>query len=106
MPLDGTGFDPVTRRLILARERVEAGWCQGTFRTNQKEYCMLGAIGFRSLKEITDSFKSYRSLRFKTMMRLQDALGHDWSIIAWQDKHRRTKEEVLAIFDKALTLVG
>jgi hypothetical protein len=37
MPFDGTELSPVTQALIEARQRIEAGWCQGRAHTRDVE---------------------------------------------------------------------
>jgi predicted Fe-S protein YdhL (DUF1289 family) len=86
MPLDGTHLSPTTQALIAGRRLIENGWCQGAMRSRDG-VCAVGAIGFHA-----------DALRV-----LQLALGRD-SIARWNDEPATTREDVLGLYDRAITL--
>lgn len=94
--------------LRKAKVKIEQGWCQLASARDASgnpvhpgspsacEFCMTGAIeaaaGMMSRNEYLDLSKHVRS-----SLPVQ-ALG----IPSWNDSRLRTKEEVLAVFDKAI----
>lgn len=97
--------DPqVAETLRKAKDLIEQGWIQNRFeepkykktffglltRLDGKSYCMLGAI----------NAVAFGSLRSRTEYFLREAVTYD--IIGWNDTTGRTKEQVLAAFDKAI----
>jgi hypothetical protein len=86
MPFDGTELSPTTQALIAGRRRIEVGWCQGAMRTREG-VCAVGAVSFH-----VDALRV-----------LQTALGRD-GIPGWNDIPTRTKDDVLALYDRAIAL--
>ena len=94
----------VREQLIAARAKVDAGWTQGVFARDANGSDLLIAQNFEgavcfcasgALKAIgADTFgPAYKAL--------SAAVGH-YFISNWNDEPKRTKEEVLAGFDKAI----
>jgi hypothetical protein len=103
--------DPVRDLLIKARGLlVDKGWCQGDY-VKDGALCCLGAIGAACGGTADDPFLKRRIMRTVAQSdtyhagycRLADAIGGDL-ISAWNDDNYRTKEEVLAAFDRAIAL--
>lgn len=84
--------------LKLAREKVAGGWCKGHYvKTNpdgKDAYCVAGAISRSGVAGKTGHAYEIFS----------QAIGSGLSLSAWNDAPNRTKEEVLAAFDKAILL--
>lgn len=88
--------------LIAAKAKVEAGWCQGAYARDDRGYstigdqsdavswCMSGALGAVSGWQ---TFKAEQAIR--------PYLGND-NLVQWNDRIRRTKAEVIAVFDQAI----
>jgi hypothetical protein len=93
MPFDGTQLDETTKLLIAARERIERGWCQKKMRLGG-EVCMVGAMADARANE-------------EAWRRMARATGiANLAVLAdWNDRPERTKEEVLAAFDRAIASV-
>lgn len=96
--------------LKAARALVEEGWVQRSFvksrvevtghwwnrkRTTHTSFCMIGALNHYE-----------RPAKYRAMDYLAMGAGVSRSMLipTWNDKEGRTKEEVLAAFDKAISL--
>ena len=93
MPFDGK-LDPVTLLLIEGREAIGRGWTQ---RATERDgaVCVMGALGW------PEGAIGNASAFSEAVKRLAKAINtHE--IIAWNDHLDRTKEEVLAAFDRAI----
>jgi hypothetical protein len=86
MPFDGTRLTPVTQALIAGRRRIEDGWCQGVMR-RRGAVCAIGAIS-RNAGALEVLYRAFGE-------------GH---IPKWNDTPGRSKEDVLALYDRAITL--
>lgn len=79
--------------LKCARERVKAGWCQGSGQIlidGKMHYCMSFATGFEpGHMQADDAIRKVIGERF---------------IPGWNDSPKRTKRQVLAAFDKAIKM--
>jgi hypothetical protein len=96
--------------LVEARMWVDKGWCQNWYAETEvgvrctpldslaSSWCMLGALARASESELRDRTGFY----FDAEELLVDAVG-EWPP-DWQDAPGRTKEEVLAAFDRAISL--
>lgn len=106
------------KNLIAARTRIEKGWCQKRFARDSNgegvgahspkacSWCTTGAVYvvttstldvFYALNALTETLNvSGRTLRGMRPDAMYYSLG------VWNDKEGRTKEEVLALFDKAI----
>lgn len=84
--------------LISARQIVERGWTKGKFRSvvdGVECFCSLGAI----CKSSPDSDSYNAALdRFA----LANGISCRQSVPRWNDAKRRTREQVLAAFDRAI----
>src|SRR5712664_469512 len=87
MPFDGTQLSQTTQALIDGRRRIEAGWIQGGMRSRDG-VCLVGSI----------------SSEPEAQRLLQLALGSDVIPAWWNDTPGRTKEDVLALYDRAISL--
>jgi hypothetical protein len=85
LPFDGLSLSPVTRALIAGRERIERGWCQNAGRLGDS-VCAGVAIGDVVALGV-----------------FREAIGHH-DISFWNDSPKRTKEDVLNTFDRAIAL--
>lgn len=79
----------------------EHGWCQGHYRNNNGECCAAGAmnmtINYHPDEPPTDDNSWHRWISIRTAFR--EEVGGE--TIAWyNDRPGRTKEEVLAVFDR------
>ena len=94
MPFDGIELSPITKTLMKGRKRIEAGWCQGAFRMGGA-VCAVGAVS-------EDPDDPVVSTALKV---LESAFGSAVTDIPeWNDSPDRTKEEVLALYDRAIAL--
>lgn len=89
-----------TEILMAARARIEQGWVCGAGSTTDGKVCSLIAIT-RSADWTHDDL--LRGRGDKTLDYLRKAIGRP-DIIDWNDTATRTKEEVLAAFDRAIEL--
>lgn len=93
--------------LILARSYIEKGWCQNIWARDSKgkacmhydpravSWCIVGSVGLAErLLEISTNANHYELLR-KT--------AETAALSPWNDDGSRTKEEVLEVFDKAIS---
>lgn len=98
------------RRLI-----EEKGWIQGLYHS-ERGYCVSGAIyqagGWRCVVYQTNSAEAYQTNSAEALVAadrawsaLQKEIGFAQSIAGWNDEPGRTKEEVLATFDRAIERV-
>lgn len=103
--------------LILARGYIEKGWCRGQFaRTEDGEgalavsedarsWCALGAIERATFEVPMQSYASRGAA--ERLLREAAGVRSDFdATTAWNDDPERTKEEVLAAFDKAIELAS
>jgi len=87
MPFDGTELSPVTQALIVGRRKIELGWCQGAGRV-RGSVCAAVAISEAPAEAV---------------LLLQRIVGTPY-IADWNDVPGRTKDEILAAYDRAITL--
>lgn len=92
------------RDLRIAKGRIEQGWCQGVLaRDGHGEeitpnhpaavaWCAFGAIGTKE-----DALS-------QADLFLMKAHGPNTDVVSWNDAPERTREDVLALFDKAIAL--
>lgn len=97
MPFDGKHLDDVTHLLIDGRMAIEQGWTQYGYQDDEGNVCMLGAIGFR-----TDNENTYNEVRVTASHILDEECCGKIAWI-WNDAPGRTKEEVLAVYDRVIT---
>lgn len=103
--------------LRSAKEKIEKfGWIQGSMGSDVLGYCMLGALDavfpapmdvFNPDGTCTRVYLDWSNARREAELKIIDAVGYDtgnpWPRLSgWNDKRGRTKEEVLAAFDKAI----
>ena len=88
--------------LKAARQLIEQGWCKGVFAQNNhylpvdcksEEACRFCALG--ALRRVSYWFD------LRSEQALAEALGTH-KIGEWNDDPARTKEDVLAVYDKAI----
>jgi hypothetical protein len=94
MPFDGANLAEDTKLLIAARELVERGWCKG-----------IVPGGVCADFALSHSYRWHRDgdplALDKAMDRLQRAIG-PVRVPVWNDRPERTKEDVLAAYDRAI----
>lgn len=90
MPFDGT-LNEISRVLLDARALIEIGWCQNAIRYGDA-VCMRGAI---------ESVDAPFGAKHLALDELKAAIGGGL-ISVWNDAPERSKEEVLAAFDRAI----
>jgi hypothetical protein len=98
MPFDGTKLDETTQRLIRGRARIEQGWCKGAL-YKDGAVCAIGAIMDNPSAESTAPNDKIFGTAYD---RLSKAVGSEW-IASWNNQRARTKEDVLAAFDRAIS---
>lgn len=81
---------------------INCGWIQGSPGSSARGFCMTGAIG-----EVVSSFSDQLAVRAALKEHLPEKFDYrcrcsGCQIIAYNDADGRTKEEILAVFDKAL----
>lgn len=91
--------------LIKARAKIEAGWCQGAFARDKDQhpadalsveavsFCVIGAV----LACTDDHIRALHLL-----LRVLNADGSAGCLSTFNDAPSRTKDEVLALFDKTI----
>lgn len=97
MPFDGTNLGAVTRVLIEGRRRVAESWCQGTWRgwSVSGGHCAVFAISRQNAGETTP-------VALAALARAVYGSNDPQGIVPWNDAPGRTKEEVLAAYDRAI----
>jgi hypothetical protein len=99
MPFDGTDYQvlsPVTHMLMDGRQRVQNGWSQRVMR-QRGSVCMIGSL------TITD-YEVY-AIAEQLILEAIHGLGYAYlSVVAFNDDLRRTKKEVLEVYDTAIAL--
>ena len=104
----------VLRLLIAARGYVEKGWCRGAMARNARRvavvpdspsavmWCASGAVRRAGL-DLGSSVEKVNGCHNLLMEGLSDReKAWNWSISEWNDRNSRKKEEVLALFDRAI----
>lgn len=97
----------VIAALTHARDTIEAGWCQGRGVLVRSHggtaYCAVAAIAKASR---SDSGFAICALLRAIPEAAPTPLGYETkSIVRWNDTPGRTKEEVLAVFDRAINMI-
>jgi hypothetical protein len=102
----------VNQVLADARQLIEVhGWIQGSYGQPNCGFCMLGAL-HKALDDVADRDVSrldeLDQLEQRAVIQLQMAMGPvvDRSarhITLWNDRNGRSKQEVLSLFDLAIT---
>lgn len=84
------------KEILIEAKRllVEKGWCQNKFSNLEGNLCAMEAIVLASPS------LDFRFYPFELMIRV---INERW-ISDWNDHPDRTKEEVLAAFDKAIAM--
>ena len=99
MPFDGANsqiLSPVTHMLIEGRDRVQNGWSQRAMR-RRGSVCMIGSL------TVTD-YEVF-AIAEKLMLQAIHELGYAHSsVVAFNDDLRRTKGQVLEVYDMAIAL--
>lgn len=95
-------------KLAQAKQLIEEGWCQNLFAipqdTERFSYCVIGAM-YATLEQhrgevfdkMVDAFIEANGLPSSDYI-----ICKTTNITSWNDDKARTKEEVLAAFDKAI----
>lgn len=90
-----------TKEVLLAAKALlqNVGWCQNAYTTYDKQYnptayCLSGAVC------CVDG--AYFTIQDEAISCLRSMLENKPLIVNWNDQPGRTKEEVLALLDKAI----
>lgn len=84
--------------LLHARELIDKhGWVQGVYGNPEKGFCIIGAIS-RACWDDGVTFETQTAMEGDLQ---RHAPGYE-SLVAFNDAKGRTKEEVLALFDRAI----
>lgn len=114
MPFDGTEYHAEDETLRLLRQArallVEKGWCQRhpaldgngfsveTINDRAVAFCTMGAV-----MRVSTLAGSHYVFNPGLFTRLEEELPEDWLCIpSWNDCIERTKDEVLALYDRAI----
>src|ERR1051325_10189007 len=97
MPLDGTYSLPLTRILLDGRAQIERGWVQHYTHT-RSGVCLIG-----SLHDAPDSSSSLAAQMFLLAAVKETGFAKE-SLPLFNDAPGRTKEEILAVYDRAIEL--
>ena len=104
--MKGLGLTP-TQILIEARRVIESGWCtRASARTDKGipcEWDEAKACSWCSTGAVLHVASMFVPARVYALRFLREAIGQ-YSIVGWNDAPGRTKEEVLAGFDRAIEL--
>jgi hypothetical protein len=84
-------------RAIIA---PDGAWIQGSFSDRCGGHCAAGAI----LEAVADCDEEFRWEAFRALFRAVPRVNSSPALWAWNDSKKRTQAEVLAAFDKAITL--
>lgn len=87
-------LDEADQHLLQAADYInQYGWCQGTFKNEQGQVCIVGALG-----AVT---QQYKSIHIYSQMRLKITKLIGCGATIWNDVPGRTKDEVVAMLRKA-----
>ena len=94
--------------LRKAKRVIETkGWTQNKYHTKGDGYCVAGAIVQaehpKSFKEKSYFANDRTDGPFK-YLRLAIRVRRNYPVSQWNDRHSRTKKQVLAAFDRAIAL--
>lgn len=104
--------------LIRTKELLSKGWCKSRYHLTVKEqlagrwngacpnpneinfdrYCLMGAV-YQAAEDV-----NYSGSTSVIALMIRQAIGCKTAITHWNDHPDRTKEEVLAVVDKAITV--
>lgn len=86
--------------LVQARNRVDQGWTQGAWRTDDGKVCAASAV-VDAAREAGDATAAFGCLVAVLGLEVH---GHHCreAFQLWNDAHGRTKEQVLDAFDAAI----
>ena len=91
--------------LNLVRNRIEHGWTQWSYYIGATEcYCLAGAV-WTVLSDIDDVFKALSAELPSDYPFSPYSRTPEGRLITWNDDPKRTKEEVLALVDRAIERV-
>lgn len=98
MPFDGTQLNRTVQLLLSAKSRLEKdGWCQCELHADSGAHCLWGSFEFKDREEMIEiNHILEHTIRLKS--------GFRFDVPQWNDASNRTKEEVLALLDKAVEL--
>jgi len=97
----------VVAKLSQAKQLVEDGWCQHLFAIPEDDerfnYCTVGAMCSTTFDKGETFDKMVNTfIKANNLPPSDYVMGKMTSITIWNDAPERTKEEVLAAFDKAI----
>ncbi|SRR6266550_3987434 len=102
MPFDGTQLSRTTLALMEGRRRIEAGWCQRHLRIGDS-FCAVGAVRSNYIHafDILQEALGFGRLVTPDVHWNKDSPGR---LAHWNDAPGRTKDDVLALYDRAIAI--
>jgi hypothetical protein len=97
MPFDGSNYvssNSVTRMLVEGRQKVEQGWCRQAMR-QRGAVCMIGSFTI-------DDYALFREAEALMLNSIASLGFAHASVAAFNDDALRTKDQVLAVYDRAI----
>lgn len=94
--------------LVAARSLIaNVGWCQNDYKKHDiwfdvTGYCSIGALVYGNDSKSSSNLYELAEARLMQAIGLTETTTRD--LIGWNDAPERTKEEVIAAFDKAIEL--
>ena len=102
MPFDGAAIDPpVIQALWRGRKNLEQGWCQGAAITRDG-VCMTAAV-HAALQDVPD-YVTYKKAYMLLLRAVKETGFSAGGLAEFNDTPGRTKDEVLAVYDRAVEL--
>ncbi|SRR5258707_14593878 len=100
MPFDGTTYEPllIHDSLVEARSLIERGWC-GTGPRSPVGVCMTVALSDAAARK--HDYDVYLKAQLALLAAVKDTGFACGGMVEFNDSH--TKEEVLAVFDRAIS---
>lgn len=88
--------------LIEAKNLINiSGWKQGEYGGEDQGFCTFGALVHA---DADGDFETHSAAAKALRQALKDS-GYITNVVAWNDAETRTKDQVLDIFDKAVSYV-
>jgi hypothetical protein len=106
MPFDGTTLPQTALNLMRAKARIEKGWCKNTFEDSRGRVCALGPFfGDSWLSKYAKELELLKEAIPKDCnIRPESWNGDIFDIAVFNNARSTTKEDVLALYDKAIEL--
>lgn len=87
-------------RLAQAKSFIEEyGWCQGNYRNDLGQFCVMGAVQTACADSYSTEDDVLEVLRSSL---LPNGVTTNTSLVAWNDMDTRRKRDVVRLFDRAI----